>query len=267
MQNSFEKDENKKVGWEIPIPRASASRRLFCFPYSGGSPASFMDWVRLLPESIEVCVLDAPGKGKRFNMQPYDSMELLSAAILENTEIFTSMPFSFLGHSMGAWVATDLCWRLEEQGLPLPDNLIVSGSPPLALKRLPPYVHQMTDDKLVEELRILGGTAPEVLNDREFMKQFFPGIRADFKILETYQCKYKSPLPIDLSIWCGIDDPRVPASVGQFWSLLSTRSVTERFFEGGHMFIAPDQSQRECLAEIQRILLKPSPRDDVLNCA
>lgn len=256
MDNVSPLATNSRVFWEIPKPKKQAAHRLFCFPFSGGSPQYFREWCDLVPDTLEICILSAPGKGRRVTEAPVDSMDELVDQILSQKSIFQEKEFSFFGHSMGAWVAAETCWQLLDQGCALPRQFIVSGSIPLCFKRLPPYVHQMTDDDLINELKILGGTPEELLNDRKFISSFLPGIRADFKIFELHTHRHSRALPVNLSIWSGIDDPRVPVSLGQYWKMIVQGKANESFFPGGHMFIDAAQSRSECLDELSNLFEK-----------
>lgn len=256
MENVSSADFKGKVFWDIPVPKKSATHRLFCFPFSGGSPQYFREWCDLVPATLEICVLSAPGKGCRVAEMPLESMDELIEEIMRQKEIFWEKEFSFFGHSMGAWVAAETCWRLLDQGCVLPRQFIVSGSIPLCFKRLPPYVHQMADDDLINELKILGGTPEALLEDRKFMSSFLPGIRADFKIFELHTHRHSRALPVDLSVWSGIEDPRVPVSLGQYWKMIVSGNANERFFPGGHMFIDRGQSRSECIDELSNLFEK-----------
>lgn len=244
----------KKAFWETLSPKNSATHRLFIFPFSGGSPLYFREWCDLVPESVEVCVLSAPGKGRRVMEKPIETMEELVGEIVAQKDIFLEKEFSFFGHSMGAWMAAETCWRLQDMGCDLPRHFVISGSIPFCFKRLPPYVHQMTDDELISELKILGGTPEDLLNDRNFIKNYLPGIRADFKIFESHINRHSKTIPVDISIWNGLDDPRVPASLGQYWKMFTQGQVRERFFSGGHMFIDGTQSRMNCIDELKNIM-------------
>ena len=249
----------RKITWESLGCRSESPHKVFCFPFSGGSPLYFREWGKLLPDNIEMIILSCPGKGARIGEEPIDIMDNIVDEILACKDVFMEEEYTFFGHSLGAWVATAVCARLYSMGVPLPRHFIISGSIPLCFRRFPPFVHQMTDEDLIRELKVLGGTPEIMLNDLEFMKSFFPGIRADFKLFEQYHYTEKKPLPIDISIWSGIDDPRVPAGVGHYWKLFFRGNYTERFFEGGHMFIGADSSRSECIEELIGVVSKDVP--------
>lgn len=240
--------------WHIAKPNAQAKIRLFCFPFAGGNAVYFKDWADELSDDIELIILQAPGRGDRIREQPHTSMTQLIAELTQDLSIYSEKPAIFFGHSMGAWVAAELCWQLQKKGVQTPLHFIISGSLPLSFGRFPPYVHQMDDDDLIAELQVLGGTPDDILNDRAFMKHFFPAIRGDFQIFETHRNQHRDTLPIDISIWAGLGDPRVPASLTHCWEMISCGAVSERFFTGGHMFIDRTQSRAECLQELNRVL-------------
>ena len=48
-----------------PYPRSHPKLRLLCFPYAGGSAWIFRAWAQQLPDTIEVCAIELPGRGKR----------------------------------------------------------------------------------------------------------------------------------------------------------------------------------------------------------
>ena len=254
MNNIVNIPAHPSRAWHLAKPNAQAKIRLFCFPFAGGSAFYFKDWAEELPDDVELIILQAPGRAERIKEQPYTSMAELIQELMQDTSIYSEKPAIFFGHSMGAWVAAELCWQLQKQGINAPLHFIISGSLPLCFSRFPPYVHQMDDDDLTAELRVLGGTPEDILNDRAFMQHFFPAIRGDFQIFETHRNQHHNTLHVDISIWAGLDDPRVPASLTHCWDLISSGAISERFFAGGHMFIDRDQSRAECLAELNRVI-------------
>src|SRR5919197_5894001 len=106
-------------------PRARA--RLFCFPYAGGAAHIFRQWPQRLPEGVEVCAVQPPGRGGRLRERPFTSLGELVAAAAPALRPFMELPFAFYGHSMGATVAYELARRLEEEGRAGPLHLFVSG--------------------------------------------------------------------------------------------------------------------------------------------
>jgi medium-chain acyl-[acyl-carrier-protein] hydrolase len=49
----------------FPKPNPAASLRLFCFHYAGGSAQTFHAWSANLPPTVEVGMVQLPGRGHR----------------------------------------------------------------------------------------------------------------------------------------------------------------------------------------------------------
>jgi len=53
---------NIKSCFVIPKPNPKADLKLICFPYAGGSPHVFVSWVNELSPSVELVIMQAPGR-------------------------------------------------------------------------------------------------------------------------------------------------------------------------------------------------------------
>lgn len=228
------------------VPQAKV--RLFCFPFAGGSANFFHHWALHLAPDVEVYGLQQPGKGQRIGEQPHLNMLMLLEELLQNTPALMDRPTIFFGHSMGAWIAYELTRRLERK----PDHLILSAADPELRPKILP-IHRMDDDQLLEEMKALGGTPQEILDDMDFFRQFFPIIRADFKMLETHGSQAHEPLRVSATIWSGARDPRVAPAIAQGWVNKFADSVPHKTFAGGHMFLGPEECGKRCLSEIGKI--------------
>src|SRR6478609_5908946 len=114
----------------IYFPRLNplASIRLICFSYAGGNPATYISWLPLLPEYVELAVIQLPGRGARIFEQPYQTMSSIVNAVFAELGKLSPKPYLLFGHSMGARVAYEvllLLWRFK---FPLPVHFIASGS-------------------------------------------------------------------------------------------------------------------------------------------
>src|SRR5690606_3916127 len=90
----------------------------------------FRPWADLLPASVDVIGIQAPGKGSRLLEAPCASVPVLIDNMLESLlPLLDDKPFSFFGHSNGALVAFELACTLQARGLPLPQQLFLSASP------------------------------------------------------------------------------------------------------------------------------------------
>jgi len=101
-------------------PRQSAEVRLFCFPQAGSSAAAYGAWADKLPESVELCVIEYPGRGRRRAERPFVRLHALVAAALTALRPELDRPFAVFGHCMGALVGFELIRQLHLQGGPSP---------------------------------------------------------------------------------------------------------------------------------------------------
>ncbi|WP_176460864.1 thioesterase II family protein [Janthinobacterium sp. PC23-8] len=168
---------------------------LFCLPFAGGGSGVFRQWPAALEDLVQVCPLLLPGREARMGEPAVGQMEALVptlasalAALLRPPGALHARRWSIYGHSMGAAIAWELALRLErEPGMAPPDWLIVSGrgTPGLARQRAP--LHQLDDAAFRLALGQMGGTPPEVLAEDELMALLLPMLRADFRLIETWQ--------------------------------------------------------------------------------
>jgi medium-chain acyl-[acyl-carrier-protein] hydrolase len=129
-------------GWiHYPRPNKQAVLRLFCFPGMGGHTSLYAHWPELLPASIEVCVMQYPGRLPEPDT-PND-MELPSVieAMAEAISQHQDRPFAIFGHCLGAIFVYEVAQQLRLRSYPGPDQLfIASFVPPHLLQETLPFV-------------------------------------------------------------------------------------------------------------------------------
>lgn len=233
---------------------AAAPLRLFCFPYVGGAASVFRKWPERLASRAEVFALQLPGRENRMSESPFtDMQDVVSCVADEITPLLAAKPFAFFGHSMGGVLAFELTRELRRRGLPLPSRLFVSASsaPQVADFADPPR-HTMPDDELIVELRRLGGTPEEFLEDEELLAILLPTLRADFSLFDTYRYPEGEPLPVPISIFGGLEDFALPEEKLEGWRLQTTERVTMKMFPGDHFFL--HSHEPALVREIERLL-------------
>ena len=219
---------------------ANSRMRLFCFPYAGGGASVFRQWANLLPDHIEVCAVQPPGRENRISeMLISDVHELVEALFLPLTP-FLDLPFIFFGHSTGALVAFEFVRELRRRGMPLPEHLIVSGSRPPHVPE-PNPLHHLPEKEFIEGLRRFSGTPEVILQNRELMRLYLPILRADLALEETYLHKDEFALDIPVSAFCGSLDQEAPGSVMEAWGDHTTDKFNCETITGGHFFIRTQQ--------------------------
>ncbi|AKH87110.1 gramicidin dehydrogenase [Streptomyces sp. CNQ-509] len=240
-------------------PGQEAAVRLFCLPYAGGSAAAYRDWHDLAPPGIQVCPLELPGRGGRILEPPMTRLPQLAGALADALSPHLDRPFAVFGHSMGGLLAFELTRTLRRRRRPLPAHLFVSATAAPDVPRTRPPVHQASDADVVGELRTLGGTPRELLEDEELMRLMLPTIRADFSVLENYRYGPEPPLPVPLTVLGGADDPLVPVPDLEGWRRQTDGDAGLRLLQGGHFFLHPADGVMAVIAEAVGIPASATP--------
>lgn len=235
----------------IPKIKSNASLRLICFPYAGGSSATFMSWSSLLPADVELAVVQLPGRGVRLVETPYQAMDELVQNLLVAFEKLSHKPFIFYGHSMGARVAYELMLKLHRFQYRLPVHFVASGSVAPFVPR-EDQTYNLPDDQFIEKLNRLNGTPKEVLSNPELIQLMLPALRADFRIIDTYCNKQKLVTPTKLSVLAGDKDEEVEQKELEGWFQLFESNTGIDWIPGDHFFV--DKNRTDTLKVVNNIL-------------
>ncbi|MFK7107583.1 thioesterase II family protein [Flavobacterium oreochromis] len=142
--------------------------------------------------------------------------------------------YIFYGHSMGALLAYLLCHKLQEENLPMPQKLIVSGKKAPSIPRENKISH-LPDGEFWNEIVALGGIPDEMLNYPELIDYYLPILRHDFKLVESYKYEKKPKLNIPIDVFYGSEEATKEEMLG--WKEETTGKVTITKLEGNHFFI------------------------------
>lgn len=241
-----------------PRPLTAPAQRLFCFAHAGGSPAIFHSWSAALPETVELCAVQLPGRGRRYDDPPYSRMEPLIKALAPALRPALDVPFALFGHSLGALVAFELARTLQAEGRAAA-FLLAAGCP--APQSLPPdeILHTLSKDDLLAALRRLNGIAPQLWEEKELLDLLLPALRADLALYETYEYCQGPPLSCPIIAAAGRQDPRARASQLEGWRRQTGARFDLHLFPGDHFFL---NSARSRLLRLIRRELDRSPRDN-----
>lgn len=217
----------------FPQPNPQAKLRLFCFPYAGGGAVNFCKWPSGLPNAVEVCPVELPGRGIRVRELPFTGLEPLVQAIAPALLSFLDKPFAFFGHSMGGILSFELARLLHREYDLCPVHLFVSGrrAPP-QVHDLEPPLHTLPESALIEEVRRLNGTPDAVLENAELMQLLLPVLRADFAVLETYVYAPEPTLDCPITAFGGLQDQEVNRDELQAWQDQTNAAFSLRLCKG-----------------------------------
>lgn len=216
--------------------RSSPSLRLLCFPHAGGSARMFHDWYGWCRPEVEVVAVELPGRGRHSDSPPIDRMNSLVERLLPAIQPLLDKPFALFGHSMGALIAFELARALNVTGRRTPLHLFASAMRPPHVKGQY-WIHKLPDSQLVEALRALNGTPEEVFGDTSSMEFFLPLLRADLRLVETYQYAPGPRLDHPITVFGGVGDFTTPVEQLHEWQRHTRSGCTLRLLHGNHFFI------------------------------
>jgi medium-chain acyl-[acyl-carrier-protein] hydrolase len=233
-------------------PNRGARLRLFCFPYAGNGASAFRPFSRGLPQEVEVCAVQPPGREERWREDAFTDIPALVSAAVDALAPHLTEPFALFGHSLGAKVAFEFARRLQADGGPTPRILFASAH---AAPHLPPRdapMAHLPEAQFVEEMMVrYGGIPRPVLEDRELLAMFVRVLLSDMRALEAYVYVPGPKLNCAIAAYGG-DRDRLDPEVLKRWSELTERGFSFRMFRGDHFFLT---SQRdELLFEVSGAL-------------
>ena len=211
--------------------------RLFCFPYAGGAAHLFHGWSNMLPQDVEVCAVNLPGRAQRMQERPYRRLARLVDDACEGLRPDLDRPFALFGHSMGALIAFEAARCLRAKYGAQPVHLFVSGRRPPQLSNSTSQIHNLADNEFLDELKRMGGAPTEIFGYSDVMELMAPVIRADFEMVETYLYYEGEKLSCPITALGGMDDPDIPPDCLEQWGIHTTANFSMHWFPGDHFFI------------------------------
>jgi len=137
---------------------------------------------------------------------------------------------------MGALIAFELARLLQFRKGPAPLHLFLAGQAAPHLPRNEAPMHQLPQPELVNALRHMSGTPPEILDNAEALALFVPMLRADFSLVERYHYSPGPPLTCPVYALGGLEDPNITREDLSGWARHTTRFALT-MLPGNHFFI------------------------------
>jgi surfactin synthase thioesterase subunit len=216
-------------------PAPDSRFRLFVLHHAGGSPQGYRAWVRHFPADWDVCLVEAPGRGRSSGAAPFTDARELARHLCDRLAPHLDRPFGLFGHSMGALVAYEMALRLADG--PAPSWLGVSAWSPAPGIEWDHPRHRLGDERLRESVARMGGTPAAELDDPDQWRAAAPLIRADLSMVDTWRPRPGTPrLRHALTVLGGEDDRGMPPSRLAAWRDRAEGSVRTHIFPGGHFY-------------------------------
>lgn len=239
----------------LPFPEAKSNPevKLFCLPYAGGNSTVFRAWDDIFPDWISVRPIELPGRGARMGStlaeDPVKLVEQLSRELEEHIQ----RPWAIFGHSLGAELGYRMIHMIDSQHPLL--GFFPSGRRGPTCTNLARFRSHLSNEALIEEVRALNGSPPEVLENQELMAMLLPIIRADFQLSEQISLLPSlGPIHCGMHVFGAINDPEVPVADLECWQDVAKGSFKQQVLPGDHFFLH-HPSQRDLMRDAICVLL------------
>ena len=206
--------------------------------FAGGNVYSYKSIQDLLKEKYDVVVLELPGRGNRMDEELLIDMKDVTEDIYSQILPYAmdkDSNYVIYGHSMGGLVGYLTSVMLEENEIPLPKHLIVSGSKAPSVKTKV-MKHNLPLQEFKEHLRAYNGTPSEIIENDDFFEFYEPILRADFQVIEKHNLDKKYKLNIPIVAFRG-EDENFSKKDFEKWKKFSNKSVKTHYCNGNHFFI------------------------------
>jgi surfactin synthase thioesterase subunit len=233
--------ENRWIVFRRPSARARV--RLLCFHHAGGNALVYRRWVTELPDWIDVCPVQLPGRGQRIEEPLLTRMhDVVNAFVAETDSLLYDLPLALFGHSMGAAVAFAVAERL---GPSVAHVFAAARRSPSQQQKL----HTLDDSGLERYLCRLGATPASVFDYPELRDHVLAVLRADLTLNDAYLAD--RPLPATpLTVLGGSQDLQVPPETLEAWRELTPGPFRRVMFPADHFFTA------SCRDAVQRLVVE-----------
>jgi pyochelin biosynthetic protein PchC len=213
-----------------------SDKMLLMLPYSGGSAQSFARWRSWLPGEFRVAAASYPGHGSRADEPFAADVGQIAGELVDALADFDGSLYIF-GHSLGAFVAFELSWRLQVAGRS-PAVLFASSAPAPHRHRPYPFSPRtMTDEELLSLLRSFDGLPEGIADYPDLLSDALALCRADIALAHEYSFGDEPRrLGTPIVAMGGARDRLVTAEEIGHWTELSTCGGGMRQFPGGHFY-------------------------------
>lgn len=229
--------------------KANTPGQIVMFPFGGGSGYSYMELIKAIETDVEIIVINPPGHFLD-GAKPLESIDAMVYLYSKKLRPLLKDNPLFFGHSIGAYVAYDVCKVLAKE-IPIRKMIISSANPPNRASDSVDLNSEMDRETLIMKSTELGGMPQLFKNEPELLEMFITGLRADLKALESYtpeKPENVKKLNVNASVLYGDGDYiLVPSKIREWKFYLECSEFIP--FAGDHFYFF-QESNRKAVARI-----------------
>ncbi|WP_411817248.1 thioesterase II family protein [Hyphococcus sp. DH-69] len=234
-----------KVAIKCLQPRPMATRRLLLIPFAGGGATIFRHWADAFPADIEVFALQLPGREERIDEAPFTNWPAMFDACADALLRWPQLPIALYGHSLGAVIALELARLFDNERPAQLSHLFCAARPwpgePHAAELA--SIESLDDDGFLQAMRERYGELHPSLKINEIRELTLPSLRADLKLLNSYNYATAQPINCPLTVYSGAHDPITTNTNLDSWRQETGNQFSHLSFDGGHFFLESHQSE------------------------
>ena len=211
--------------------------KVICLPYAGGNRYSYNKIRVYFKESIELIILELPGRGKRISEPLMHNLDTIIRDLFgQISPHLDNGPYFLYGHSMGGILGHELIHYLLARQLRIPSFFLVTGCIAPQFREARKKLHRLTDLELKRALGKLGGFPKEILASKELMDYLLPVLKADITALEKFTYEDKGRYPVPVMAIAG-DSEEISNVELESWGWETSADFQSTKFSGPHFFI------------------------------
>lgn len=183
---------------------------------------------------FDITAIEYAGHGRHYVQElMVDFNEIVMDAAEQISSAGKNPSICLFGHSMGALVAFETAHQLRKERIDI-HHLFVSGmsAPKVWIQK----TVGISDNNVLDTVKLLNGIPSEVLNNSDILNVFLPIIQADYNALDTYRYQHSRPLDCPITVFNGTEDEDMRYGRNE-WREETNAACTFYDYPGSHFFI------------------------------